>query len=93
MKPYVTPLTTDRITEWIALGDSVTAGVGSNGLEDYIRGSDSCHRYKHSYPVQMQENTRWPRDARDRKFTFGACSGAMIDDVEKNQVCLKRKLK
>ena len=86
LKPYVPPLASDSITEWISLGDSFASGVGSNGLVDYIRGSDSCHRYKQAYSMQVQANTQWPGSAVDRKLTFGACSGAGMRNILDEQV-------
>lgn len=86
LKPYVTPLATDEIKEWDALGDSFTAGIGSNGLSDYIDGSNGCSRYKQAYPMQMNADTRWPGDPAARKLNFGACSGNKMQDLLDNQL-------
>lgn len=86
LKPYATPLATDQITEWTAIGDSYTAGVGSNGLDDVIPVSQSCSRYKKAYPMQMNSNTSWPGNQQDRKINFGACTGDVMSDVLKKQV-------
>ena len=88
LKPYATPLATDEIKEWGAYGDSFTAGIGSNGLKDYIDYSESCSRYKKAYPMQMNPDTRWPGNAADRKLNFGACTGNRMTNVRDNQVCV-----
>lgn len=41
------------VTQYIALGDSYTAGVGSNGAPDYLSQSYDCRRYKQAYPRAM----------------------------------------
>lgn len=86
LKPYATPLSTDEIKEWNALGDSFTAGIGSNGLDDFQSISQDCSRYNKAYPMQMNADTRWPGNPADRKLNFGACSGNMMDDVRSKQV-------
>ena len=58
LKPYGTPLASDPITEWNALGDSFTAAIGSNGLDDYIRTSFDCERYQQSYALKMNSPSR-----------------------------------
>ena len=89
LKPYATPLSTDEIKEWDALGDSFTAGTGSNGGEDFQGYSQDCSRYNKAYPMQMNADTRWPGDPADRKLNFGACTGNKIVDLTNNQVCLQ----
>ncbi|ERF76444.1 hypothetical protein EPUS_07324 [Endocarpon pusillum Z07020] len=86
LKPYATPLSTDEIKEWNALGDSFTAGIGSNGLDDSLRISQDCSRYDKAYPMQMNADTRWPGKPADRKLNFGACSGNVMQDIRTKQL-------
>ena len=86
LKPYATPLSTDEIKEWDALGDSFTAGIGSNGLDDFQRISQDCSRYEKAYPMQMNADGRWPGNPADRKLNFGACSGNKMEDLMSKQV-------
>lgn len=86
LKPYVTPLATDEIKEWSALGDSYTAGIGSDHRSDFIDGSGVCKRFKKAYPMQMNADTRWPGDPATRKLNFGACSGATMQNLLDEQL-------
>lgn len=86
LKPYVTPLATDEIKEWTALGDSYTAGIGADSKSDFIDGSGKCSRFKKAYPVQMNADTRWPGDPATRRLNFGACSGAKMQDLLDKQL-------
>lgn len=86
LKPYATPLASDEITEWNALGDSFTTGIGSNGGDDFIGISQDCRRYKQAYPMQMNADTRWPGNPADRTLNFGACTGNKMEDVRNYQV-------
>lgn len=45
-----------QVKEIIALGDSFTAGIGSNGRDDYIKQSGDCRRYMEAMPLQLQED-------------------------------------
>ena len=40
-----------QVKEFIALGDSFTAGIGSNGRDDYIKQSGDCRRYMEAMPL------------------------------------------
>lgn len=86
LKPYATPLATDEIKEWAGLGDSFTAGIGSNGESDLVDKSGDCSRYKKAYPMQMNTDTRLPGDPAARKLNFGACSGNKMQDLLDNQL-------
>jgi len=86
LAPYVAPTANRKITEWIALGDSYSAGVGLDERPDYIDHSLSCSRYKEAFPMQMQADPRMPGDLDARAFTFGSCTGARISDVVAKQV-------
>ncbi len=88
LKPYATPLSTDQIKEWTALGESFTAGIGSNGLANFQGYSQDCSRYNKAYPMQMNADTRWPGNPADRKLNFGACSGNKMEDLKNKQVSL-----
>ena len=86
---YVKPKGTGGIKEWTAIGDSYTAGIGSNGANDKDSASGDCSRYSKGYPPQMNADTRWPgggSPASSRVFNFGACSGAVLKDVEDKQL-------
>ena len=83
---YVTPLVFDDITEWIPLGDSFTAGIGSNGPDDYMEFSQDCSRYQQAYPVIMNQNEQWSGNAATRTLNFGACSGNKMQDVTDKQL-------
>ena len=85
-EPYVAPKAFDPITEWLAIGDSYTAAIGSNGIDDYDRTSFDCQRYLQAYPLKMNRNPRMPGIAGDRKLNFGACSGKKMKDVRDNQI-------
>lgn len=50
LAPYTPP--TERVTEFIALGDSYTAGSGCNGLDEIMAGGDALRGFR-SYPLQM----------------------------------------
>ena len=54
LRLYVTPLSTNEITEWSALGDSFTSGSRPNGLDDYQGSSQACRRYDKAYPMRMR---------------------------------------
>lgn len=75
--PYSRP--NQKVEEWIALGDSYTAGTGCNGLNEIVGGGDAA-RGKRSYPMQMSTDTdSWSfinngDDALPR-FSFSAYTG------------------
>ena len=62
---------------YVALGDSYAAGVGSGS---YISSSGSCSRSTLAYP-QLWANAHAPSS-----FNFVACSGAKTTDVNANQL-------
>lgn len=67
----------------MAIGDSYTAGIGSNG-EDDMWNNDDCSRYHGSWPVQLSEMDEWERLGKDNQkpfLTFGACSGNVMEHV------------
>jgi len=71
----------------LAIGDSYTAGIGSNGENAEI-GETDCSRYYSSWPMQLQEKDEW-YDINDRKkpdLIFGACSGNLMKDVREKQL-------
>lgn len=85
--PGLTPKQ-QAISKILAIGDSYTAGVGSNGLPDHIDGSYSCSRYTQAWPLQLQGNGDWSQFNGDTRpeVTFGACTGAKMDDVMQKQL-------
>ncbi|GME29000.1 putative esterase family protein [Neofusicoccum parvum] len=76
------------ISEILAIGDSYTAGIGSNGLPDRIEGSFDCSRYDQAWPLQLQGKDDWSQFNGDTHpvLTFGACTGHKMDDLVKNQL-------
>ena len=74
--PYAKP--NQKVEEWIALGDSYTAGTGCNGLDEIIGGGDA-ERGKRAYPMQMSTDTdNWDfinGDDTLPRFTFSAYTG------------------
>jgi hypothetical protein len=74
--PYTLP--TQKIEEFIALGDSYTAGTGCNGLDEIIAGD--AVRGKRSYPMQMSvdaDNWAFINDGDETlpRFSFHAYIG------------------
>lgn len=61
---------------YVALGDSYSAGVGAGGTSS---GGD-CDRSSNAYPAQ------WAVTHSSASFAFAACSGATTDDVLASQV-------
>ncbi len=81
---YVAPALNRDITDWLAIGDSFSAGISADVPDDRI--NYDCSRFKQSYPNQMNENPRFPGHSTSRTFVFGACSGGKMQDVADNQV-------
>lgn len=81
---YVAPALNRDITDWLAIGDSFSAGISADVPNDLIEWS--CSRFKQSYPNQMNENPRFPGHSTSRTFVFGACSGGKMKDVKDNQL-------
>jgi lysophospholipase L1-like esterase len=61
-------------TDYVALGDSYSAGVGAPGQSGF------CLRGSSGYPAQ------WTRRNHPKSFTNAACSGAVTTDVERVQI-------
>ncbi|KAJ3539856.1 hypothetical protein NM208_g5315 [Fusarium decemcellulare] len=81
---YVPPPLRRDITDWLAIGDSFSAGISADGPADEINWS--CSRFKESYPNQMNEDPRFPGHSTSRTFVFGSCTGAKIDGILANQI-------
>ncbi|WP_329458565.1 SGNH/GDSL hydrolase family protein [Streptomyces sp. NBC_01497] len=64
-------------TDYVALGDSYSSGVGSG---DYDSASGSCDRSPHAYPAL------WAAAHAPATFTSLACSGALTGDVTGKQL-------
>lgn len=70
--------TTDGVAEnYVALGDSYASGVGTR---EYFDDSGDCLRSPKAYP-QL-----WADSHETSSFEFVACSGAVTDDVNANQL-------
>ena len=81
---YIAPALNRDITDWLAIGDSFSAGISADVPAD--ESNWSCSRFKKSYPNQMNENPRFPGHSTSRTFVFGSCSGAKMQDVEDHQI-------
>lgn len=81
---YVAPALNRDITDWLAIGDSFSAGISADIPADEINWS--CSRFKQSYPNQMNENPRFPGHSTSRTFVFGACTGGKMQDVADHQL-------
>jgi hypothetical protein len=81
---YVAPSLNRDITDWLAIGDSFSAGVSADVPNDEL--NYQCSRFKKSYPNQMNENPRFPGFSTSRTFVFGACTGAKIPDLISKQI-------
>lgn len=85
---YVRP--TEDVVEWVALGDSFTAGTGSNGSPEVIE--KQAWRGARAYPLQMQgDAANWQSINSNShrvpdRFTFGAFTGATSIDVSQWQL-------
>ncbi|GAA1977145.1 hypothetical protein [Amycolatopsis minnesotensis] len=62
--------------DYVALGDSYSAGTGAG---DY-GSSGSCLRSTHAYPEL------WEKAYPTASFTFAVCAGATTDDVLRTQL-------
>lgn len=77
-----------KVETVLAIGDSYTAGIGSNGRPDYYYNSFDCRRYRSSYPIQLVSSNYW-RDFNGGdlpSLIFGACSGAKMADLRAKQL-------
>lgn len=72
----------------LAIGDSYTAGIGSNGEKEQLPEAIACSRYKSAWPVQLSEKEDWNQinDNTKPKLTFGACSGAVMKKLRDTQL-------
>jgi len=80
--PYAKP--NQKVEEWIALGDSYTAGTGCNGNQEII--AADAVRGKRSYPMQMSVDTdNWAfindGDETLPRFSFHAYTGDTAQDL------------
>ena len=84
--PYSKP--NQKVEEWIALGDSYTAGTGCNGLDEILAGD--AVRGKRAYPMQMSTDTdNWDYINGDDtlpRFTFSAYTGDTVDELVSQQL-------
>ena len=83
---YIAPSLNRDITDWLAIGDSFSAGISADIPADRLNWW--CSRFRMSYPNQMNENPRFPGHSTSRTFVFGACSGGKMEDVTKWQISL-----
>jgi hypothetical protein len=81
---YVSPDMNRDIIEWLAIGDSFSAGISADRPADEM--NYQCSRFAESYPNQMQYDPSFPGNHGSRKFTFGSCSGAVMQDVIDKQI-------
>ncbi|KAK2603441.1 hypothetical protein QQS21_004392 [Conoideocrella luteorostrata] len=84
--PYKKPK--QRITEWIALGDSYTAGTGANGKGDDFAGE--ANRGKKSYPMKMSmDHDSWEFINGDKhlpQFSFHAYTSDTTKELKEEQL-------
>lgn len=83
---YIAPPLNKDITEWLAIGDSFSAGIGADIPNDSL--NTACSRFKMSYPNQMNEDPRFPGHSDSRTFVFASCAGAGLQDVVGKQIAL-----
>lgn len=81
---YVIPNLNRGITDWLAIGDSFSAGISADVPSDEL--DWYCSRFKQSYPNQMNETPRFPGHPTSRTFVFGACTDGTMKDMEDNQL-------
>ncbi|KAI1113551.1 SGNH hydrolase-type esterase domain-containing protein [Nemania sp. NC0429] len=83
---YVIPPLNRDITEWFAIGDSFSAGIGADVPDDSL--NTACSRSKMSYPNQMNADPKLPGRSDSRTFVFASCAGARLQDVIDKQIGL-----
>ncbi|TGJ86909.1 hypothetical protein E0Z10_g1911 [Xylaria hypoxylon] len=83
---YVPPPMNRDITEWFAIGDSFSSGIGADIPDDLL--NTACNRFKMSYPNQMNQDPRFPGHSDSRIFAFASCSSAKMQDVIDKQITL-----
>ncbi|KAL2204871.1 SGNH hydrolase [Sarocladium strictum] len=81
---YVEPKLNRDITDFLAIGDSFSAGISADVPADEMNWY--CSRFKQSYPNQMHNSDRFPGHSTSRTFTFGSCIGAKMKDVVEHQI-------
>lgn len=77
MVSIVVPATAATGTNYVALGDSYSSGVGT---DDYINDGTSCDRSPEGYPAL------WAAAHGTASFDLAACSGARTTDVLASQL-------
>ncbi|KAL9077076.1 MAG: hypothetical protein Q9157_003499, partial [Trypethelium eluteriae] len=79
LAPYAKP--SQQVEQVLAIGDSFTAGIGSDGERNYYHGSGDCRRFAQAWPVQLTNNPGWTDfNGNLPGLTFGACSGAKMNN-------------
>jgi lysophospholipase L1-like esterase len=76
------------VDQILAIGDSYTAGIGSNGLPNEW-GHTNCSRYDGAWPVLLSYKPEWKdfgKDGNQPILTFGACSGNVMKDVREKML-------
>ncbi|KAI0520844.1 SGNH hydrolase-type esterase domain-containing protein [Xylaria bambusicola] len=77
---YVVPAADREITEWFAIGDSFSTGIGADAPGDLL--NEACYRFKESFPNQMNQDPRLPGKFASRKFAFASCPSAIGDQID-----------
>src|SRR5690349_650762 len=77
MLSVVAPATASAGTNYVALGDSYSSGVGT---DNYLNDGTSCDRSPQGYPAL------WAAAHSVSSFSLVACSGAATADVLNNQL-------
>ncbi|KAL4874381.1 Spherulation-specific family 4-domain-containing protein [Aspergillus karnatakaensis] len=84
--PYSKP--TQRVSEFIAVGDSYTAGTGCNGMDEILGGN--ALRGQRSYPMHMSQDTlNWGFVNGDQtlpRFSFHAYTGDQTPQLINEQL-------
>ncbi|KAF2501532.1 SGNH hydrolase [Lophium mytilinum] len=84
-RPHIRP--SQKVEEILGIGDSYSAGIGSNGDIDSDDASSTCHRFARAWPMQLRNSDSWLDFNIDKpKLTFGACSGGVMKDLRDNQL-------
>ncbi|KAI1274942.1 SGNH hydrolase-type esterase domain-containing protein [Xylaria sp. FL0933] len=83
---YTPPGPNMEITEWFAIGDSFSAGIGADVPGDML--NTACSRFKASYPNQMNQDRRLPGDSASRTFVYASCADAYVGDIGRQIITL-----
>lgn len=86
LSPYIPPPAGRTITNWLAIGDSYSAGVGADMLGDYDSYSQDCPRFTKAMPRAIQNSSSMPGDQNSRVLTFGSCTGATMQNIIDKQL-------